>query len=1001
MLRKSPQILPAILLMAAGLANIAGLYWHGRAFKFTDDTPAMVFGTSLDFVIASLAFLLPPILKDRERLARMAPAVLLMVMRLSLLPVRMRQVDLGLDLPEIHRWLEDTRNLSGRLSPFTEIAFLLAGVALLLDPAERDTGRWLRWLTVTVFFTGLLTIAGYLIGIDDLLSAYLFHLMAPTTALCFMMLGAALWLSWRGAEWNRNVEAADRRILRAATLTLAAMISVSALSGYALFKRSATDILGESLQQILSSRLSLLDSKLRLLNSRADMGSTYGEIVPSLRALQKDRNDAAANRALLYSLSSVTAYGFSAIRAELADGTVVSTLGHFADSDHLQVANADDTSLLWGNGLILHRRSRLSFGGQTIGWISSELPLTDGPPLGSGNSSDLPGMSFEFCRREETVFLCFPDGIQTAMYRVPIGSGNQGAFDALGRGEQGISHRIDYRGRAVLELYAPLGRTGFIGVVKVEASDIYFPILLNFLWGLLFLAAMIAGAIVLLRRYLSPLTQDLVEARAEAVARTEALAKSVQRWRISMENAPIGKAIVAIDGRWTEVNRALCEFLGYDREELLRLSFQNVTYAEDLAADLGLAKQLLDGQIRTYSLDKRYVRKDGRVVWGRLQVSLVRDEEGKPDYFIAQIQDITEQRRQETALRDSLALQQAILDSADQAIIATDRAGTITSFNLAAERMTGYAEEDMVGTESPLVLHDPKELEEQAALLEREFGRKFTPELGVVVVRALEYGVDEREWTFVRKAGSRFPALLTITAIHDESGTIGFLGIAVDVTDRKQREAVIAAALKEKEILLKEVYHRVKNNLQIINSLLSLQQRTLPDGQARSILRESAERVRAMALVHEKLYQSGNLSSIDISLYVADLCNGLRAAYLTGGRAIRLIHHVDRIEMNIDRAIPLGLILNELVTNSLKHAFAEGQEGDIQIDIHRMDKAIELVVADNGKGLPAGYNAMESESLGLKLVMTLVRQLDGAVGVDGSNGTRWSVELPLAIEADA
>ena len=228
---------------------------------------------------------------------------------------------------------------------------------------------------------------------------------------------------------------------------------------------------------------------------------------------------------------------------------------------------------------------------------------------------------------------------------------------------------------------------------------------------------------------------------------------------------------------------------------------------------------------------------------------------------------------------------------------------------------------------------------------------------------------------------------------EDENGEVrGFYVLNEDVTERKQREQAITVALKEKETLLKEVYHRVKNNLQVVTSLLNLQVRTLPEGSGREALKESAGRVRAMSLVHEKLYQSGNLSSIALGDYIEDLCRRLVAATGADKRGVALTTDIEAIEIGLETAVPLGLLLNELVSNSLKHAFPEERMGTVSISLKRAENgAIRLLVADDGVGMPPGMDSSSSPSLGLKLVSTLIAQLDGRLDIDSSQGTRISV----------
>jgi PAS domain S-box-containing protein len=351
-------------------------------------------------------------------------------------------------------------------------------------------------------------------------------------------------------------------------------------------------------------------------------------------------------------------------------------------------------------------------------------------------------------------------------------------------------------------------------------------------------------------------------------------------------------------------------------------------------------------------------------------------------------------------LRKTLALQTAILDGSALGIIATDQDGRIVCFNRAAQRMLGYSETDVVGRLTPDALHDRDELAAHAKRISEIVGWPVDVGFETLTAKAWSHvdGIDEREWTYVRKDGSRFPVLLSVTATRDSRGIItGFLGIAHDISERKQKNQTIERALREKETLLKEVYHRVKNNLQVITSLFDLQLRGLPDGPAQTVLRDGADRVRAMALVHEKLYQSGTLSSISLQTYVEELCERLGTAFYARERGIAFITEVEPIDVVMDTAIPLGLLINEVISNSLKHGFPDGRTGSIRVRLAREDFGrVTMSIADDGVGYTQETRPGESKSLGLKLIASLSEQLDGTVTVDSSNGVQLCMSFPLS-----
>ncbi|MBC8228587.1 PAS domain S-box protein [bacterium] len=226
------------------------------------------------------------------------------------------------------------------------------------------------------------------------------------------------------------------------------------------------------------------------------------------------------------------------------------------------------------------------------------------------------------------------------------------------------------------------------------------------------------------------------------------------------------------------------------------------------------------------------------------------------------------------------------------------------------------------------------------------------------------------------------------SSFSEDETFMGVDGVVFDITDRVQTEEQIQASLQEKEVLLKEVHHRVKNNMQIISSLLSLQGESIEDEQVLDIFKVSQNRIKSMALVHERLYQSQNLAKVDFASYIKDLASRLFRSYETSGR-IALSMDVPDVFLSIDNAIPCGLILNELVSNSLKHAFPEGRDGEINITLRPYEGKFELVVSDNGVGIPEDLDIKNTESLGFRLVTSLVSQLDGEIELSRADGTEF------------
>jgi PAS domain S-box-containing protein len=260
-------------------------------------------------------------------------------------------------------------------------------------------------------------------------------------------------------------------------------------------------------------------------------------------------------------------------------------------------------------------------------------------------------------------------------------------------------------------------------------------------------------------------------------------------------------------------------------------------------------------------------------------------------------------------------------------------------------------------------------------------------------IRQLEYRVKQPDgsWRYIQSQETLF--------VRDATGQPQqILGVAVDITAAKQLEEVrkaeeqLQASLRDKEVLLKEIHHRVKNNLQIVYSLLRLQYRRVEDRFAAEILMEAQNRIKAIALIHEKLYRSENLSQVNLTQYVPNLVAGLLHSYQTSSKPIQLNTDIEPISLDLDAAIPCGLILNELITNALKYAFPGDRLGEIRVKFYKNpDHTATLVVQDNGIGLPRELNIAQTDSLGLGLVQDLVQQINGCLSIDRTQGTIFKI----------
>jgi two-component system, sensor histidine kinase PdtaS len=318
-----------------------------------------------------------------------------------------------------------------------------------------------------------------------------------------------------------------------------------------------------------------------------------------------------------------------------------------------------------------------------------------------------------------------------------------------------------------------------------------------------------------------------------------------------------------------------------------------------------------------------------------------------------------------------------ILDLAEDAVITIDADQRIILFNQGAERIFGYPRNEILGQFLNKLL--PSRFIEAHCHHIEEFAKS------PVTSRTMG---ERREIFGRRKGGIDFPAEASISKAKLEERWV-FTVILRDVTQRKIADESIRASLREKEVLLKEIHHRVKNNLQVVSSLLGLQSRIIEDDTLRKMFQESQNRIHSMALIHESLYQSANLSEIDFPAYISQLADYLFRSYGVNSNRVQLAASIDELRLTIDTAVPCGLIINELVSNSLKYAFPGGRSGTIRIQMSEDEKHhIRLSVADDGVGFPDGIDQASTKSLGLRLVRTLADQLDATVEMSSSGGAQ-------------
>jgi PAS domain S-box-containing protein len=646
--------------------------------------------------------------------------------------------------------------------------------------------------------------------------------------------------------------------------------------------------------------------------------------------------------------------------------------------------------------------------------------------------------------------------------------------------------------------------------------------------------------------------QDITERKKAE----EALRLSEEKFRRLFQYSAAGIVLVDTDHRFLTANDAFCRMLGYGESELLERTFQDVTHPDDRPVGSDLVRQTIAGERDAFQLEKRYLRRDGGVIWGLLIATLIRGPHGRPMYFVAQVQDITARKEAERALRESeiryrelfehintgVAVYEAVDEGRDFIIRDFNRAGEKIDHDdrrrligksiftvrpeletqgllavfrrvwktgeaascpvrrYANNRIAGWHENfvyKLPSGEIVVVFEDvtPRQRAEEdlhwELTVQNALTALYTPIISpastmqdiarVMLERARELtgsghgfvslidpatdahllfastdssteGQDRPGAALRRSAGGTWlglrghalttkaafftnepavhPAMSSMPAghftverflsapvnLHGETvGQIALANPGRDFSERdlaavvrlaeffalavqnKRAEDKVKASLREKVLMLKEIHHRIKNNLQVVMSLLNLQAHHLADAGARSLFRENQFRIKSMALIHERLYQSTDLSHVDFKEYITKLAIDLFHAYRIDVDTIRFTVQADDISLGIDTSVPCGLIINELLLNSLKHAFSDGRRGMVTVTLVRSGRDdLLLTVRDDGVGLPPEFDIRESKSLGFNLVVALTEQLGGSIRVHREDpGTRIEIALKI------
>lgn len=486
----------------------------------------------------------------------------------------------------------------------------------------------------------------------------------------------------------------------------------------------------------------------------------------------------------------------------------------------------------------------------------------------------------------------------------------------------------------------------------------------------------------------------------------DAVVKAKPKFHTLFDSIPDAIFIIDMEGRFIDVNHSACERLGYSHEELLQMGPTDIAAPEYAAKVPERVKALLEQGRLVF--ESAHVRRDGVVIPIELSDRVI-EYDGRPA-IVGVARDISDRKKAEECLEKQRQELEIIIDSSPVIIFYKDKGGRFLRVNktfaealqIPKERFLGKTVFDLYSANiAQGMTNDDQEVLESGC-----------PKINIVE-------------QYESASGIRWVQTDKVPIFSADGITVGLIGFAQDITERKKAEDKLKkayheleaaqkaslnimedlererrkldASLKEREALLRELHHRVKNNMQIMSSLMRLQARTITDSHYSGMFKDALNRITAMSLIHEKLYRSEDLAGIGFRDYIRRLAEDLFQTYGIAEGRISLKTDVEAPDIDIDKAIPLGLIINELITNSIKYAFPGDRTGEIRITIRPVsENELELLVTDNGIGIPGALDVRNTKTLGMQLVTTLTEdQLKGSIEINRDKGTEFRIKFKI------
>lgn len=478
-----------------------------------------------------------------------------------------------------------------------------------------------------------------------------------------------------------------------------------------------------------------------------------------------------------------------------------------------------------------------------------------------------------------------------------------------------------------------------------------------------------------LQRTEAELRQTRGEIEQKVAERTDRLRAAYCRLQHAAET--IDAAFMSLDRQWrfTYLNKRALDLSPYGLEEHL-----NHTIWELYPQMIGSEMERQYRKAMDEGVPVRFETQDPKFHGAWMEIIASPTEDG----LTLLGYDVTERKRTEEALRESERRYRQLIEVAPM-LIAVHANGRLVYTNPATRALYGITDPEYYRDRPVLEFIHPDDRKKVYQRIMQLYRNEPVP---------------TTEEKYIRPDGTSFTVEVSSTPVVFE-GLRAILTVGYDVTLRKQAEETVRASLTQKETLLKEIHHRIKNNLHTVNALLGLQAFNLTPEKVTQALKESQNRIKSIALVHEKLYRSMDVGRLNFAEYLRSLSEDLLRGFGMRDGRVELEVDAEDIYLDIDTAMPCGLVLNELITNSLRHGFPGNRSGTIRVSLKQVDDNVMLSVEDDGVGLPEGFDVSQSASLGLKLVNSLAGQLEGSLEFEPCSGACVRLYFPLKKEAMA